>query len=136
MSKPYSDYRATKSKKQNKFTNAMFFEEFTSFLQDQMSTSDDLVIVSDIHIHLHKPLETDPSWFLTLSTINNTLLHQLIVLATLLKVMFPPRNKTVTIRQTQPWFSDALYEAKSDKWFAEQRWRLTSLTVHKDIYHD
>jgi len=44
----------------------MFFEEFTSFLQDLMSTSGDVIVVGDINIHLDKPHKTNPNRFRTL----------------------------------------------------------------------
>ena len=46
----------------------------------------------------------------------------------------PAKKKMVTIRASQPWFSDQIHKAKRDKRAAERRWRNTALTVHKEIY--
>ena len=58
-------YRPPPSKK-NKLTNTMFFDEFTPFLQDCMSTAGDLIVVGDVNFHLDKPHEAEPKKFLTL----------------------------------------------------------------------
>ena len=58
-------YRPPPSKK-NKLTNAMFFEEFSPFLQDRMSIAGDLILVGDVNFHLDKPNDAEPKKILTL----------------------------------------------------------------------
>ena len=46
----------------------------------------------------------------------------------------PAREKTITIRPSQPWFSDDIHRAKCEKRKLERRWRRTRLTIHKEMY--
>ena len=46
----------------------------------------------------------------------------------------PTKEKSVVIRPQQPWFSDELHLAKSEKRKAEKLWRRTGLTVHREIF--
>jgi len=48
----------------------------------------------------------------------------------------PARQKTITIRPSQPWFSDGLHQAKCVKRKSERRWRRTQLTIHKEIFKE
>ena len=45
----------------------------------------------------------------------------------------PPKEKSIVIRPQQPWFSDDLHLAKSEKSKAERLWRRTGLTVHREM---
>jgi exonuclease III len=47
----------------------------------------------------------------------------------------PAKEKSVVIRPQQPWFSDELHLAKSEKRKAERLWRRTGLTVHREIFN-
>ena len=51
-------YRPLTNQK-NKFTNTQFFEEFSTFLQDRVTSSGDLLIVGDLNFHLDKKNDTD-----------------------------------------------------------------------------
>ena len=46
-------YRPPPNQK-NKFTTSQFFEEFSSFLQDKVTGSGDLLMVGDLNFHLDK----------------------------------------------------------------------------------
>ena len=46
------------SNQKNKFTNTQFFEEFSTFLQDRVTSSGDLLIVGDLNFHLDKKNDT------------------------------------------------------------------------------
>ena len=48
----------------------------------------------------------------------------------------PPKEKSIVIRPQQPWFSDDLHLAKSEKRKAERLWRRTGLTVHREIFKE
>ena len=48
----------------------------------------------------------------------------------------PPKEKSIVIRPQQPWFSDDLHPAKSEKRKAERLWRRTGLTVHREIFKE
>ena len=48
----------------------------------------------------------------------------------------PPKEKSIVIRPQQPWFSDDLHRAKSEKRKAERLWRRTGLTVHRKIFKE
>ena len=48
----------------------------------------------------------------------------------------PPKEKSIVIRPQQPWFSDDLHRAKSEKRKAERLWRRTGLTVHREIFKE
>ena len=50
-------YRPPPNQK-NKFTNTQFFEEFSTFLQDRVTSSGDLLIVGDLNFHLDKKNDT------------------------------------------------------------------------------
>ena len=55
-------------------------------------------------------------------------------LTTVLENHAPAKEKSVIVRPQQPWFSDELHQAKSEKRKAERLWRRTGLTVHKEIF--
>ena len=48
----------------------------------------------------------------------------------------PPKENSIVIRPQQPWFSDDLHLAKSEKRKAERLWRRTGLTVHCEIFKE
>ena len=50
-------YRPPPNQK-NKFTTTQFFEEFSTFLQDRVTSSGDLLIVGDLNFHLDKKNDT------------------------------------------------------------------------------
>ena len=212
-------YRPPPSKK-NKLTSKKFFDEFTVFLQDRLSSAGDFLLVGDANFHLDKPQEAEPKTFLTLLdslnfqqhvegsthrsghtldvvitrdnehimqdiTISDMVSdHNLILckvrhpkpapvrvrvntrklrgvdqvtisedisaisisddddvsvltdhyhrsLSTILDKHAPVRTKMVSIRPSQPWFTDELHAAKLEKRKCERKWRKTGLTIHK-----
>ena len=58
-------YRPPPSRK-NKLTNAMFFDDFATFLQNHMYGSGDLVLLGDMNFHLDRPDEPLPKRFIDL----------------------------------------------------------------------
>ena len=48
----------------------------------------------------------------------------------------PSKEKSNVIRPQQPWFSDDLHRAESEKRKAERLWRRTGLTVHREIFKE
>ena len=57
-------------------------------------------------------------------------------LTTVLNKHAPSKEKSIVIRPQQPWFSDDLHQAKSEKRKAERLWRRTGLTVHREIFKE
>ena len=57
-------------------------------------------------------------------------------LTTVLTKHAPSKEKSIVIRPQQPWFSDDLHRAKSEKRKAERLWRRTGLTVHHEIFKE
>jgi exonuclease III len=58
-------YRPPPSPK-NKLTATMFFEEFTTFVQDQVTSAGDMLLVGDVNFHLDVSTDPDTKKFLTL----------------------------------------------------------------------
>ena len=54
----YITIHSKKYNQKNKFTNTQFFEEFSTFLQDRVTSSGDLLIVGDLNFHLDKKNDT------------------------------------------------------------------------------
>ena len=48
----------------------------------------------------------------------------------------PSKEKSIVIRPQQPWFSDDLHRAKSEKRKAERLCRRTGQTVHREIFNE
>ena len=211
----------------NKFTTSQFFEEFSTFLQDKVTGSGDLLIVGDLNCHLDKKTDNTTQKFTdmlgslgieqhvnkpthmsghTLDVImcrdTDNLVQEVQVgdlitdqhlllcnvhhpkphlhktkiitrafrsidlpsfrtdisqglgdlddnlsvtdlmdkydtqLTNVLNKHATPNEKSIVIRPQQPWFSDDLHLAKSEKRKAERLWRRTGLTVHREIFKE
>ena len=56
-------YRPPPNQKKNKITTSQFFEEFSTFLQDKVTGSGDLLMVGDLNIHHDKKADNTTQKF-------------------------------------------------------------------------
>ena len=57
-------------------------------------------------------------------------------LSALVEKHAPLRTKTITLRSSNPWFTEELHDAKHLKRKLERQWRTTKLTIHHEIYRN